>query len=86
MVVKLENLFVEQLEKCNVEFQNEFRKIYQQLKIVDNPLEVKGIYKNKLHKKNHKLFIDMSRISLNYEKGTLIFVCFFYNQFFDGDY
>jgi hypothetical protein len=82
MVVKLENLFIEQLEKCSIEFQNEFRKIYQQLKIVDKPLEVKGIYKNKLNKNNYKLFIDESRISLNYENDTLIFASFYYNQFF----
>lgn len=82
MVVKLEPLFIEQLEKCSIEFQNEFRKIYQQLKIVDKPLEVKGIYKNKLNKNNYKLFIDKSRISLNYEHDILIFACFYYNQFF----
>ncbi len=82
MVVKLEILFIEQLEKCSIEFQNEFRKIYQQLKIVDKPLEVKGVYKNKLNKNNYKLFIDKSRISLNYEQDTLIFTCFYYNQFF----
>jgi hypothetical protein len=82
MVVKLESLFIDQLEKCSIEFQKEFRKIYQQLKIVDKPTEVKGIYKNKLNKNNYKLFIDKSRISLNYEDDILIFACFYYNQFF----
>ncbi len=85
MVVKLESLFIDQLEKCSIEFQNDFRKIYQQLKIVDKPLEVKGIYKNKLNKNNYKLFIDKSRISLNYENDILIFACFYYNQFFSDD-
>lgn len=85
MVIKLESLFIDQLEKCSTEFQKEFRKIYQQLKIVDKPLEVKGIYKNKLNKNNYKLFIDKSRISLNYENGILTFACFYYNQFFGDD-
>lgn len=85
MVVKLEDLFIEQLEKCTIEFKNQFRTIYQQLKIVDKPLEVKGIYRNNLNKKNYKLFIDKSRISLNFEDGVLIFACFYYNQFFDSD-
>jgi hypothetical protein len=86
MVVTLESLFIDQLEKCSIEFQKEFRKIYQQLKVVDKPLEVKGIYKNKLNKNNYKLYIDKSRISLNYENDILIFACFYYNQFFsDAD-
>jgi hypothetical protein len=84
MVVKLESLFIEQLEKCPIEFQNEFQKIYQQLKIVDRPMEVKGIFKNKLNKHNYKLIVDKSRISLNYEKGILTFVCFYFNQYFNG--
>jgi hypothetical protein len=84
MVLKLESLFIEQLEKCPIEFKNEFRKIYQQLKIVDKPTEVKGIFKNKLSKKNYKLIIDESRISLNYEEDILTFVCFYFNQYFNG--
>jgi hypothetical protein len=43
MVVIIEPLFIEQLQKCSASFQNEFRKVYQQLKIVDYPTEVKGI-------------------------------------------
>lgn len=85
MVIKFENLFIEQLEKCTIEFQTEFRKIYQQLKVVDKPLEVKRIYRNKLNKNNFKLLIDESRISLNFAEGVLTFACFYYNQFFDSE-
>jgi hypothetical protein len=83
MVVRLENFFIEQLEKCPIEFQLKFRKIYQQLKIVDKPLEVKGIFRNKLNKNNYKLIIDESRISLNYENDILTLVCFYFNQYFE---
>jgi hypothetical protein len=51
MVNKLESQLIEQLEKCPIEFQNEFRKVYQQLKVVDKPMEIKGVSKNKLNEK-----------------------------------
>jgi hypothetical protein len=58
MVVIIEPLFMEQLQKCSVAFQSEFRKMYQQLKIVDHPIEIKGI-KNVLGQKYFfKLYID----------------------------
>lgn len=43
MVIILEKLFVVQLQLCDNEFQNKFRKIYQQLKGVDRVTEIKNI-------------------------------------------
>jgi hypothetical protein len=43
MEIIITKLFSAQLDKCPIEFLTEFRKIYQQLKIVDSPTEVKGI-------------------------------------------
>jgi mRNA-degrading endonuclease RelE of RelBE toxin-antitoxin system len=84
MVVIIEPLFMEQLQKCSANFQNEFRKIYQQLKIVDYPTEIKGI-KNVLGQKYFfKLHIDKSRIGLELENDTIIISCFLYNQYFDS--
>jgi len=58
MEIVLEDLFVEQFEKCPAQFQEKFRKVYQQLKAVDKPLEVKNIVAS-IHTKNfYKLFID----------------------------
>ena len=36
--------FIVQLEKCPIDFQEAFRKIYQQLKVVDHPKEIKAVY------------------------------------------
>jgi mRNA-degrading endonuclease RelE of RelBE toxin-antitoxin system len=82
MEVIISKLFFEQLEKCPLEFQKDFRKIYQQLKIVDNPTEIKGIEKYTSNKKYFKLTIQSSRISIKIDKGVLIIPCFLYNQYF----
>jgi hypothetical protein len=83
MVVITEPLFIIQLLKCSVDFQNEFRKVYQQLKIVDYPTEVKGI-KNVLGQKAFfKLYLDRSRIGMELENDCLRIACFLYNQYFD---
>jgi mRNA-degrading endonuclease RelE of RelBE toxin-antitoxin system len=83
MVVIIEPLFIAQLQKCSTSFQNEFRKAYQQLKVVDFPTEVKGIKNVKGEKYFFKLFIDRSRIGLELENDTIIITCFLYNQYFD---
>ena len=41
MVIILEKLFILQLQICDLEFQNNFRKVYQQLKVVDKVTEIK---------------------------------------------
>lgn len=43
MEIVIEDFFKEQLQKCPVSFQHKFRKVYQQLKVVDAPTEVKGV-------------------------------------------
>jgi mRNA-degrading endonuclease RelE of RelBE toxin-antitoxin system len=83
MVVIIEPLFIEQLQKCSASFQNEFRKVYQQLKIVDYPTEVKGIKNVRGEKYFFKLFIEKSRIGLELENDSIIISCFLYNQYFD---
>jgi hypothetical protein len=83
MVVIVEPLFIEQLQKCSIAFQNEFRKVYQQLKIVDCPTEVKGIKNVRGEKCFFKLFIEKSRIGLELENDSIIISCFLYNQYFD---
>lgn len=55
MVVIIKPLFFEQFKKCPIEFQIAFRKIYQQLKVVDDPLEIKCIVRNYTNKKHYKL-------------------------------
>ncbi len=80
MVIEFEKLFVEQLKKCPLTFQLIFRKVYQQLKVVDNPTEVKGIIKNKTKQNEYKLFLSRSRIALKIENDILKFICFTYNE------
>lgn len=77
MEVIIKPLFFEQFEKCPISFQNAFRKVYQQLKVVDDPLEIKNIRTNYTNKKQLKLFIDKSRISLYVEKNKITVVGFF---------
>ncbi len=84
MEVIISRLFFDQLEKCPLSFQKEFRKIYQQLKIVDSPIEIKSIEKYKSNKKYFKIVIQKSRISIKIDRGKLIIVCFLYNEFFDN--
>ncbi|MFN0082545.1 MAG: hypothetical protein ACKVOM_08510 [Ferruginibacter sp.] len=82
MEVTVSKLFFEQLNKCPADFQKDFRKIYQQLKIVDSPMGIKGVEKFGYNKKYFKLTIDKSRISIKIEKNILMIACFLYNQYF----
>ncbi len=84
MEVIITKLFFEQFEKCPVEFKKDFRKIYQQLKIVDNPIEIKSIERYKSNKKYFKIIIQKSRISIKIDNGKLIIACFLYNEFFNN--
>jgi mRNA-degrading endonuclease RelE of RelBE toxin-antitoxin system len=83
MEVIITKLFSAQLDKCPIEFLTEFRKIYQQLKIVDSPTEIKGIVTVKGKDNFFKLTIDKSRIGLEVENDKLYISCFFYNQYFN---
>ncbi|MEP6749402.1 MAG: hypothetical protein ABJB86_16825 [Bacteroidota bacterium] len=56
MVVVLEKLFIAQLTRCPADFQLKFRKAYQQLKVVDTPLELKSV--SQIEKKLFKLIVD----------------------------
>jgi mRNA-degrading endonuclease RelE of RelBE toxin-antitoxin system len=82
MEVSISKFFLEQLDKCPIEFQKDFRKIYQQLKIVDSPLEIKGVEKYLTNKKHFKLTIDKSKIIMKVDKEILQIACFLYNQYF----
>jgi hypothetical protein len=80
MEIMLEERFIEELLFCPKGFQQDFRKIYQQLKTVDNPLEVKGIRKYKPGR--YKIYIWKSRISLKV-KGIQGYIgMFLYNEFY----
>ena len=81
MEIILEQIFIRQLQNCPKEFQNKFRKAYQQLKAVDKPTEVKGVYY--ISTKFYKLIIDDSRISIKIEGKKLTIGMFFYNQFYN---
>ena len=82
MEIVIDELFIEQFRKCPVSFKEKFRKVYQQLKIVDKPQEVKGITTS-MHTKNYyKLTIEESRIGMLVKSGKLHISCFLYNQFF----
>ena len=84
MEIVFTKVFYSQLEKCPIEFLTEFRKIYQQLKIVDSPLEIKGVTTVKGNSKLFKLVIDKSRIGLEVEKSKLYISCFLFNQHFNS--
>ena len=83
MEIMIEELFVQQLQKCPPGFQQKFRKIYQQLKVVDKPTEVKEVVQVTANKNRYKLYIDESRIGLAVKGRKLYIVCFLYNQYFD---
>jgi hypothetical protein len=83
MEIIITKLFSSQLDKCPIEFLTEFRKIYQQLKIVDSPTEVKSIVYVKGKDNFFKLYINESRIGLEIEGNKLYISCFFYNQYFN---
>ena len=77
MVIILEKLFIAQLQVCPLDFQKKFKKIYQQLNIVDKVTEVKNIYP--VEKKFYKIIIDKSRIALKVENDVAIIGNFLYN-------
>lgn len=76
----LEERFVEELLFCPKGFQQDFRKIYQQLKTVDNPLEIKGIRKYKSGR--YKIYIWKGRISLKVKGYQGYIGMFLYNEFY----
>lgn len=78
MVIILEKLFVLQLELCDKDFR--FRKIYQQLKVVDKVTEIKNVFP--LERNFYKLIIDKSKIALRVSDETVTVGCFLQNQFF----
>ena len=57
MEIVIEDLFIDQLQKCPTSFQQKFRVTYQQLKIVDTPTGVKNIYSTSA-KNYYKLYIE----------------------------
>ena len=69
-----------QFQQCPLEFQKKFRKVYQQLKIVDSVGEVKGIFY--VNKKFYKLIIDNSRIALSVEGDEVKIGLFLFNEFY----
>ena len=83
MVIVIEELFVDQLQKCPISFQQKFRLIYQQLKIVEKPTDVKNIVVNSGNKDFYKLYIDDSRIGMMIKDSKLYILCFLYNQYFE---
>ncbi|HMO60809.1 MAG TPA: hypothetical protein PKC39_05380 [Ferruginibacter sp.] len=84
MEIVLHEFFVEQLQKCPPAFQQKFRKVYQQLKVVDKPLEVKGVVASTHSNFFYKLFIGDSRIGLQVKGGKLYMLCFLYNPYFES--
>ncbi|MBC7627883.1 hypothetical protein [Ferruginibacter sp.] len=83
MVIEIEEHFVDQLQKCPISFQQKFRIIYQQLKIVDKPTDVKDILANAGNRNYYKLYIDKSRIGMMVKDAKLHILCFLYNQYFE---
>lgn len=82
MEIVVEDLFIDQLQKCPTSFQQKFRVTYQQLKIVDTPTEVKNIYSTSA-KNYYKLYIEESKIGMKVKDSTLHILCFLYNQYFE---
>ncbi len=82
MEIVIEDLFIDQLQKCPTSFQQKFRVTYQQLKIVDTPTEVKNIYSTSA-KNYYKLYIEESKIGMKVKDSTLHILCFLYNQYFE---
>ncbi len=80
MEVTLEERFLDELLYCPKAFQQDFRKIYQQLKIVDNPLEIRGIRKYKTGR--YKIYIWKSRIALKVKGNQAHIGMFLYNEFY----
>lgn len=85
MVVKIEPLFAEVLLKCPVEFQLQFRKVYQQLKVVDKPLEVKNMVPIKGGKGYYKLTINKSKIGIRFTGKAVHINTFLYCEYFNDE-
>ena len=83
MVIVIEELFVDQLQKCPISFQQKFKLIYQQLKIVEKPTDVKNIVANAGNKDYYKLYFEDSRIGMMVSNSNLYILCFLYNQYFE---
>lgn len=79
MEIKVEENFVQELIFCPDWFQQEFRKVFQQLRIVDRPEEIKGIYK--IDRNLYKIVVSKSRIALRVNGAKVIIGCFLYNEF-----
>lgn len=81
MEIILEPLFIEEFKNCPLDFQEQFRKAYQILKIVDHPLDIKGVKHSISNPQLFKLTIDLSRVALYYDGKKVKIVCFLFNQF-----
>lgn len=83
MEIAIEELFISQLKKCRVAFQQKFRRIYKQLKVVDEPTEVKNIFASPHNKNFHKLHMEESGIGLMLKNKKCYILFFLYNQYFE---
>lgn len=83
MEIEIKDLFFKSLRFCPDYFQLQFRKIYQQLKTADHPLDVKGI--EFVAKGYYKIHIQNSRIALKVRSGKAIIGQFLYNEFYNTD-
>jgi hypothetical protein len=79
MEIRVEENFFRELVFCPAWFQQEFRKVYQQLRIVDRPQEIKGIFK--IERNLYKIQISKSRIALRITGSKGVIGCFLYNEF-----
>ena len=80
MEIVLEERFINELLLCPKAFQQDFRKIYQQLKIVDDPLEIKEIRKFKTGR--YKIYLRKSRVALKVKAKQCYIGMFLYNEFY----
>ncbi len=80
MEIILEVRFVDELLFCPKAFQDDFRKIYQQLKIVDNYLEIRSVRKYKIGRS--KIYLRKSRIALRVKDNYAHIGMFLYNEFY----
>ncbi|MFT4092392.1 MAG: hypothetical protein QM640_02040 [Niabella sp.] len=83
MEVIVEELLFRQLAACPKDFQGQFRKTYQHLKIADSPLEIKSIFR--ISKNFYKITIQNSRIALKVIAGKATIGLFLYNRYYAQD-
>ncbi|MBO9620988.1 MAG: hypothetical protein J7539_18365 [Niabella sp.] len=83
MEIEVKELFYDSFRFCPKAFQLAFRKIYQQLKVVDNPLEVKGIVF--ISKGYYKIHLWNSRIALHLQSEKIVIGQFLYNEFYKNN-